>query len=168
MKSYSLFLILAQLFLSGCGMLYRTDNSSVATLKDNEEIKINNHSKYLHVQEIRSLSIQNDSLNSFSQIEIWPKGKFDFSPGQGFSGQAEKVVIYKKTKYGSRSVERRKEAVQGLKVSDKAESKINTKDVFRKDSEKKSFRLSVWYWLLIPIALLFLWFISKYKSLINH
>lgn len=168
MKTCSLFLIFGQLFLSGCGMLHQTTrNSSVSNLKEKEKIEIEDQSKYLHQREIKSLTIRSDSLSSFSQIEIWPKGKFDFSPGQGFSGQADKVLIYKKTKSGNSSIEKKEEVAQRTKVSSKAESRMKTKDLSRKDTEKKSSPLSVWQWLLVLIGVLFLWYISKYQ-LNNH
>ncbi|WP_073227794.1 hypothetical protein [Pedobacter caeni] len=164
----SLLLILSQLLLSACGTLHKTTkSSSVSNLKDKEEIEFKDQSKYLHQQENKSLTIRNDAADSFSQIEIWPKGRFDFSPGEGFSGQAEKVLIYKKTKSGSRTIERKEEAAQSTKVSDITESRIKTKDISLKDTEKKDLRLSVWHWLLILVALLFLWYILKYKLFIH-
>ena len=163
MKMCSLFLILGQLFLSACGMLHKTTkNSSVSTLKNKEEIEVNDQSKYLHQQETGSLTIRNDSSDAFSKIEIWPKGRFDLSSETGFSGQAEKVLIYKKKKSGRRNIEKKAETTLQTKVSDRSQSQMKTKDFVQKDMEKKSAPASAWYWLLILIPLVFLWYRLKH------
>jgi hypothetical protein len=163
MKRYSLFLILCQLFLSACGMLHKTTkNSSVSTLKKKEEIEVNDQSKYLHQQESGSLTIRNDSSDAFSQIEIWPKGSFDFSTEEGFSGQAEKVLIHKKKKSGRKSIEKKAETTLQTKVSDRSQSEMKTKDFSQKDMENKSAPVSAWYLLLILIPLVLLWYRLKH------
>lgn len=163
MKMCSLFLILGQLFLSACGMLHKTTkNSSVSTLKNKEEIEVNDQSKYLHQQESGSLTIRSDSSDAFSQIEIWPEGRFDLSSEKGFSGQAEKILIYKKKKSGRRSIEKKAETTLQTKVSDWSQSQMKTKDFVQKDMEKKSTPVSAWYWLLILIPLVFLWYRLKH------
>lgn len=163
MKMCSLFLILGQLCLSACGMLHKTTkNNSVATLKNKEEIAVNDQSTYLQQQRNRSLTVRNDSSDAFSQIEIWPKGRFDLSPEKGFSGQAEKVLIHKKKKSGRKSIEKKAEAVLQTKISDRSQSQTKINDFAQKDMEKKSVPVSAWYWLLILIPLVFLWYRLKH------
>lgn len=163
MKICSLFLILCQLFLLGCGMLHKTTkNSSIAILKDKEETKINDQSAHRHQQETRSLVIRSDSLDASSLIEIWPRGRFELSKEHVFSGQAEKVLILKKKKSGHRSIEKKAETTLKTKVSGSSQAQVKTKNFSQKDVEKKSFPVSAWYLLLILIPLVFLWYRLKH------
>jgi len=162
MKTYRLFVILIPLILQACGLLQKTSkNSSISVLKDKEEIRMDDQSKTIDQQENRSLILRNDSLDSYSQTEIWPKGRFDLSPEKGFSGQAEKVLILRKGKSGSRSVEKKEEVKQQIEESRQAQSQLKTKDFSQKDMEKKSFPFSGWYWLPILGLLAFLWYRFK-------
>jgi hypothetical protein len=145
MKTYSLFVILGLLILQACGLLQKTSrNSSVTGWKDKEEIRIGNQSKAVHQLETSSLILRNDSSDSYSQTEIWPKGRFELSPEKGFSGEAEKVLIHKKGKSGTRIIEKKKEIKQQLEESRQAQSQLKTKDFSQKDIEKKSFPVSAW------------------------
>ncbi|NQX43170.1 hypothetical protein SAMN05421820_11585 [Pedobacter steynii] len=162
MKTYGLFVILGLLMLQACGLLRKTSrNSSIATLQDKEEIRMDSQSKAIDQQEGRSLILRNDSLDSYSQTEIWPKGRFDLSPEKGFSGQAEKVLIRRKGKFGSRSLEKKEEVKQQIEESKQAQSQLKTKDFSQKDMEKKSSSFSGWYLLLLLILLIFIWYRFK-------
>ena len=162
MKTYGLFVILGLLMLQACGLLQKTSrNSSIFALKDKEEIRMDHQSKTIDQQEVRSLILRNDSLDSYSQTEIWPKGRFDLSPEKGFSGEAEKVLIRRKEKFGSRSLENKEEVKQQMEVSRQAQVQLKTKDFSRKNMEKKSTPFSGWYLLLLLILLIFIWYRLK-------
>jgi hypothetical protein len=154
--------ILGLLILQACSLFQKTTkNSSIATLKDKEEIRMDDQSKATYQQEGRSLILRNDSLDSYSQTEIWPKGRFDLSPEKGFSGQAEKVLIRRKGKFGSRIMEKKEEVKQQMEVSRQVQSQLKTKDFSQKDMEKKRSPFSGWYLLLLLILLIFIWYRFK-------
>lgn len=162
MKTYPLFLILVLLILQACGVLQKTSkNSSTNTFKDKEEIRVDYQSKTIDQQENRALILRNDSLDSYSQTEIWPKGRFDLSPQKGFSGQAEKILILRKGKSGSRSVEKKEEVKRQMEVSRQAQVQLKTKDFSQKNMEKKSSPFSGWYLLLVLFLLIFIWYRFK-------
>lgn len=62
--------------ISDCGLFKNTTKSS-KTLESDSKV----------------LRFYSDSSSYEEEVLIWPKGKFSFSPGTGFFGEAEKVQL---------------------------------------------------------------------------
>lgn len=87
------------LFITACSLFkeksfYQTD--SLRRIKNDRAIKMN---RYDHIKMIR-LYTRSDSAEKQYVTEIYPKGFFNYSPENGFSGEAERVVLKGKVKEG--------------------------------------------------------------------
>ena len=94
-----LFLGICLLFISACSLFKERSFSQADSLlrfRSNRELKTNSttHSKMIRI------SVSSDSSDKQYEAEIFPKGIFTYSPGNGFNGEAERVVLKGKLKEG--------------------------------------------------------------------
>ena len=93
MKKKNMSLLAALLFCS-CGVL--NDKHVSRNLSDSSfETATDLKSKTVTDKTDHSIRLvaKDDSLHQSWDIQLWPKGKFAFSPDGGFEGEAEKVMI---------------------------------------------------------------------------
>jgi len=93
MKKKNMCLLAALLFCS-CGVLndkYFSRNLSASSFENATDLKRKTVTDKID-HSIR-LVAEDDSLHQSWDIQLWPKGKFTFSPDRGFEGEAEQVLI---------------------------------------------------------------------------
>ena len=81
-------------FAAACGLVQRSRKAKENTQFDTtqlQEVSAETALEASKVSTTQELHFE-DSSGSY-QIEIWPKGKFNFQPGQGFEAEAERVRI---------------------------------------------------------------------------
>ena len=114
------------------------------------------------------LTFYKDSDHQQYQVQFWPKGRFTFSSEQGFSGEADQVII-------SGNLNRTATAAQLVHVDEQDKGKISTnlsqqeKKVFdQRQKVSKSF--VSWKWVLAGIVILsiMLWLGYKKLTTSNH
>lgn len=156
----------SQLFIA-CSLLQKTNTSSSgAALKIREESSTVEQFHTLDKSLTWSRSVDNDSLNVVSTVVIWPKGKFSFSPLDGFSGMAEQVMISGTLKKGSKVLEEKIQEQAEYKDSSLMEEGFKSIQTDQQDTIKEVFPVFAWWWLWLVIPLLFglRWLSSNYKK----
>ena len=145
MKGYVCLLVV--LFFYSCGIM--NDKHTTKTLSElTDETKLDLAMKAETELKDNSLKmiVRDDSLNKDWNIQLWPKGKFTFSPQNGFEGEAEKVLI------NGRSFERnRSKETEAVDKTQKSSIDISLhekkKNVKTAKQEEKSIRQN-YSWLL--------------------
>jgi len=95
------------ILMIGCGLFKNT----VTDLQQSHEqttsgTKVQSLAQRDWLSRSGSVSFYRDSSNLDYFIQIWPRGRFSFSAGEGFSGEADKIQVTGKAKAGSVSSER--------------------------------------------------------------
>lgn len=100
------------------------------------------------------LYFKNDSNYIDAVIEIWPKGKFSYSPTEGFTGEANLITVNKKETAIARALEKKeKNETKNLSFDQSAEQKNQIKVV---EAKHFSFILPVIFIVLLLIG--FVWY----------
>ena len=144
--------------LASCTLLHRqhaeSRTESTDSLRLLRQASVGLHQSDQHIQ----LRWLRDSSSSESFVEIIPSGNFEFSPQQGFKGQARSIRLYGRQQEGSQlhdstvsnsSLAASKEQKEERKVSHSQKQQ-------QEHSEKKKAAVPFWFWMLliIPAALL--------------
>lgn len=155
----------SQLFIA-CSLLQKTKTSSSgAAMKIREESSKVEQFNTLDKSLGWSRSVSNDSLNAASTVVIWPKGKFSFSPLDGFSGTAAQIMISGTLKKGSKVFEEKIQQKAKYKDSSLMEERFKSIQTDQQDTIKEVFPVFSWWWLWVVIPLLFglRWLSMNYK-----
>jgi hypothetical protein len=105
-------------------------------------------------------SSSKDSLDRQSFAEIIPKGTFSYSPAQGFSGEAEKVLIRERLKASHRGTGTSK-LVQSNKVREAIKKNENSRVQIRQ--KKKELRSPGLSWVYLAGCGLIFWLIWRFR-----
>lgn len=97
-----------------------------------------------------SVSFHQDSSDNGYSIQIWPRGMFTYSPGKGFSGEADKVLVTGKAKSGSVSTG----SSNSLQIDrGKIQRSLNVNEMSVSDQKLKTKRTSPsWKWMIAALA----------------
>lgn len=121
-------------FFPGCALLNNTTKtlSTGGTAKEkNTSLKVTENASA--ESRLHSITFIKDSAGIDFRLEIWPKGNFTYSIGNGFSGTAEKVVL------SAKGLQTRV-ALQQQIQSQHAEV-LKTKDLQQKEVQKSNTRV---------------------------
>ena len=144
--------------LASCTLLHwqhatsRTESTDSLRLLRHASADLHQSNQHIQLRWLR------DSSSSESFVEIIPSGNFEFSPQQGFKGQARSIRLYGRQQEGSQlhdstvsnsSLAASKEQKEERKVSHSQKQQ-------QEHSEKKKAAVPFWFWMLliIPAALL--------------
>ena len=90
-KSCALFLML---FLQACALFKNTKKESQSESSTVEKEVAASSTLLLDSSVVEKLEWKNEETEAANQhIVIWPRGKFSFSPGRGFEGEADRIAI---------------------------------------------------------------------------
>jgi len=85
-------LILLCLLMQGCAMLTgQKKEQQTAKLSSETELELHAVNNLKEHSLLLNLVDRKDSTVTNAHLEIWPKGKFSFSPEHGFVGEAERL-----------------------------------------------------------------------------
>jgi hypothetical protein len=80
------------LLQSGCSLFTSTQKSNLLNQTNMENTSALQHLDLAQSETaLHSLLLQSDTSHQDFNVEIWPRGRFSFSPGNGFEGEAEKI-----------------------------------------------------------------------------
>lgn len=102
------------------------------------------------LKESGSVSFHRDSSDFGYSLQIWPRGTFSYSPEDGFSGEADKVLVTGKGKSGSVST-----GLTNILERDKGKIRQNLKQHTKnvRDEKQKSKKTSPsWKWVIAGLA----------------
>ena len=156
MRGWLIILLLA-VFYSSCGLLKNT-KSNVERLRQESEYK--SETKLVNYKDwsrtTGSLNLYSDSSLQTYAVRLWPKGSFTFSADQGFSGEADSVVILRSLKGGSTAA-----AVLNIKEQDKGKVEIKAASTGKQSTDQKSKvkqQEASWIWVIGILTLVYLLF----------
>jgi len=165
MKVAFRFMLISLVFMS-CGMMKQTKKTSDQSNQrygNNTEIKSTLNDD--HSLKSVNMVYQKDSSQTAWQIQLWPKGRFVFSAGKGFEGEAEKILIT--------GLHRSESSLEGLNTSDEERKLAIKSDVKQKIKAESSAKKEVvsaslsWKWIVILLfiasAMIF-WLLRKYRA----
>ena len=84
-----------------------------------------------------------DSLNSTEVLQIWPRGRFTFSPERGFEGEADRLVLTSGSKNVA-TVLQRKDSLVKVQDKVKAETQLQAAQKAVKKNTVKTESPSFW------------------------
>jgi hypothetical protein len=148
-----------------CGLVQRStkarENTSLQTaqLQEANAASLLEASKTSASQELHF----EDSSGSY-ELEIWPKGKFSFQPGQGFETEAEKVRIKGQQSRLAGNVKQHSE-VATQKQSESTQARAEQQQVARRQRSTQE-RNPAWGMALILLAVLLIFerFFTKSRA----
>ncbi|SEA51790.1 hypothetical protein [Pedobacter hartonius] len=138
---------------SGCSLFKNTSTAienSHQLSSTEKELKVIQQKDWLSKSE--GVAFYQDTGSRNYAIQIWPKGNFTFSPGAGFSGEAEKILVEGNIKKATLAA-----GMYNIEQQDKgkAESRVSEKKKQISDEHLKSKRsLPSWKWMLTGVAML--------------
>lgn len=154
-----LFVLWAGCCMMACCSIQRHRQSEV---KQRREVRVLDFHA-MSVEQLDSLSVAqvHRAYQQLEAVAIAPVGRFSYHPGSGFSGQAEKVVIYSRRDvvYDSLRSEHHKHTLQeGRQLRDSTHTaeaqRYEAKTVARTGPPN-------WYWWLIAIAVITLMILAR-------
>ncbi|MDO7744095.1 MAG: hypothetical protein MUP99_09985, partial [Pedobacter sp.] len=87
---------------ASCGMFKNTENSnSKSRQQSSYELNHSISEEKDWLSKSGSLTFYVDSTNQDYTIQLWPVGRFSYSPEKGFTGEAQRILITDKSKSGS-------------------------------------------------------------------
>jgi hypothetical protein len=98
------------------------------------------------------ITLHHDSSNLDYMLQIWPKGMFSFTPQQGFTGEAERILLTGKSRSGSASSEI-STALQQDKGKTSGQLSTSKKHVAGAKLKTKSTAPS-WKWIVALLAIM--------------
>ena len=156
MRAWLIILLLTAL-CSACGFFKNTkSNVNVARQESEYEAKTSIVDNKDWLKTTESLNLYSDSSLQTYAVRLWPKGSFTFSTDQGFSGEADSVVILGSFKGGSTAA-----AVSNIKEQDKGKIEIGKASSGKKSANQKSKvkqQETSWIWVIGILALVYLLF----------
>ena len=81
--------VLLCLLMQGCALLKKEQQTAKLATETDLDLKVSNKLQENHL--LLKLVNRKDSTVTNTLLEIWPKGKFSFSPENGFVGEAERL-----------------------------------------------------------------------------
>ena len=156
-------------FSASCGMFKNTENSNSKSRRQSSyELNHSILEEKDWLSKSGSLTFYADSNNQDYTIQLWPVGRFSYSPEKGFTGEAEKILITDKSKSGSTYA-----GMTNTEESDKGRVDIRASEKNKSESaeQQKTKKSSVsWKVILafIGLVVIIVWFIyNKVKKIIK-
>jgi hypothetical protein len=152
--------LLVSVAVTSCGMLHDTVKITDAyheMRSSNTLLKLAADSEYS--SKSASLLLFKDSSDQNYTLQIWPKGKFTYSPVSGFEGEAEKMLVSGKLKLASSGSELSGADQQG-KSSIQLTTKQKQKMASGHESTVKKKTLSLKWMIAGVVSLLIIGFLS--------
>ena len=98
--------LLVVLFFYNCGIMNdKHTTKALSELTDETKMDLVLKAETELKDNSLKMIVRDDSLNKDWNIQLWPKGKFTFSPQNGFEGEADKVLINGRSSQRNRSTE---------------------------------------------------------------
>ena len=126
-------LILWCLLMQGCGLITGLKKEQhVAKLSSETDVELHAVNNLKENRLLLNLVDRKDSTVTHTQVEIWPKGRFSFSPEHGFVGEAERLQWHGQETSAARQQQRMTltsalEKAEVLDLDLKQQQKVQTK-----------------------------------------
>lgn len=152
-----LIIILMTVMYSSCN-LFKNTKSNVESVSLESEYKVESSliDSRDWMRTTRSINLYSDSSLQTYAVTLWPIGSFSFSADQGFSGEADSVVILGSLKGGSTSA-LTLNTIEQDKGKVEVEATTTSKQQLNQKSKVKEQKAS-WIWVAGILALVYLLF----------
>lgn len=122
--------VLVLIIISGCGVFKRNTKTTAERFNSaTSQTKMQTTAEITRVKAGQQLIFKRDSIGADYTMRLWPKGNLSFSPGGGFTGQFDSILLVGKQK-------QQRVTAQSVSTHEQENDKIST--TLTQESKKES------------------------------